>query len=240
MALTYLTLVNSVLRRFGSVPITSATFTTTLDAEHLLVKDAVNDAIRKINTQEFEWPFNYVAGTITCVAGTGSYATASASKKIDWDSVLIDASTILGVSERHLKYIDYDRYIQNFAERDGDATTGDYDTPEYVYRTPGNQIGVTPLPDQTYTIKYNYFAYSTELTAATDTTLIPDEFKHVILDGATMPLAIKRGDVEKASFLRGEFDRGISRMRTILINSEQEVKDTRVHHSPSSRMLRVG
>jgi hypothetical protein len=241
MALNFLTLVNSVLLRFGGVKLNSSTFAGTTDPEHLLVKDAVNDAIRTINSKFHEWPFNYVAGTITMVAGTGTYSKATAAKSVDWDTFLIDANSSLSVGEKHLPYIDYDKYITHYAERDGDAGTSDYDVPDLVYRTPDNNIGVTPLPDNTYSLKYSYFAVPTTLVAYNAETTIPEEYQNVVTDGASPAMSLKRGNIEQSNAYENKFANGISNMRRILINAPVDVKSTMRQRSNSgSRMLRVG
>ena len=57
MSYNYLGLVNDVLGRFNETPLTDATLGTAVGS-YSVAKEGVNSAIRTINQQEFNWPFN--------------------------------------------------------------------------------------------------------------------------------------------------------------------------------------
>jgi hypothetical protein len=162
------------------------------------------------------------------VAGTQSYSLAASFKTADWDSFRINYDAGNGYAARKLKQINYDTYLMRFFERDSTATVGDYDQPIYVYRTPDNKAGFTPVTDAAYSVNYDYYAYHTDLTAATDAMAVPDAFKHVVIDGALYHGYMFRDNVQQASITKAKFDEGVERMRTLLINRFTDVRDTRV------------
>jgi hypothetical protein len=62
MAYNYLGLTNDVCRRLNEVELSASNFTSTTGF-YSFAKDAVNSAIRHINQEEFEWPWNHVEET---------------------------------------------------------------------------------------------------------------------------------------------------------------------------------
>lgn len=227
MATSFLTLVNDTLRRLNEVEVTSDDFTSVIGFR-AQVKDAVNASIQEISQREFEFPFNYAAGTLTLVAGTAVYSLASSFKIAEWDSFRIAADSDISADASRLKQIDYDTFIKRFYVRDGNAGASDRDTPVYVYRTLDNKAGFTPIPDLAYTVNYNYFSYSDDLSSATDTMSVPDQFKHVVIDGAMYHSYMFRDNTQQAGIAKQKFDQGIDHMRTILINRFTDLRDTRV------------
>ena len=228
MATTFITLVNDTLRRLNEVELTSTDFATATGFR-ALVKDAVNASLQEISQKEFEFPFNHTTGSLTLVAGTSQYTLATDLKVADWDSFRINYDSSNNYSARVLKLLNYDSYNRRYFERDSEADTGDRDQPIYVYRTLDTKAGFTPIPDAAYSVSYDYFAYATDLSASTDTMTVPDAFKHVVLDGALYHCFIFRDNSQQAGIAKAKFDEGIERMRTLLINSFVDVRDTRVN-----------
>ena len=228
MATTFITLVNDTLRPLNEVELTSTDFATATGFR-ALVKDAVNASLQEISQKEFEFPFNHTTGSLTLVAGTSQYTLATDLKVADWDSFRINYDSSNNYSARVLKLLNYDSYNRRYFERDSEADTGDRDQPIYVYRTLDTKAGFTPIPDAAYSVSYDYFAYATDLSAATDTMTVPDAFKHVVLDGALYHCFIFRDNSQQAGIAKAKFDEGIERMRTLLINRFVDVRDTRVN-----------
>ena len=227
MATTFLTLVNDTLRRLNEVQLTSTDFASATGFR-AQAKDAVNSSIQEISQKEFEFPFNFTSASLTLVAGTAEYTLASDFKIADWDSFRIAKDSDINADARLLNLINYDTFLTRFYERDGNSTSSDYDTPVYIYRTLSNKAGFTPIPDKAYTVNYNYFAYATDLSAHDDTMSIPDQFKHVVIDGAMYHTYMFRDNPQQATITKQKFDEGIERMRTLLINRFTDVRDTRV------------
>lgn len=227
MATTFLTLVNDTLRRLNEVEL-SATDFPTASGFRAQVKDAVNASLQEISQKEFEFPFNFNSASLTLVAGTAEYSLATDFKIADWDSFRIAKDDSLNADAKILKLINYDTFLSRFYQRDGNATSEEYTTPVYVYRTLSNKAGFTPIPDVAYTVNYNYFAYSSDLSNATDTMTVPDQFKHVVIDGALYHTYMFRDNSQQAAITKQKFEEGIDRMRTLLINRFTDVRDTRV------------
>jgi hypothetical protein len=228
MATTFLTLVNDTLKRLNEVQLTSDEFPTAIGF-HASVKDAVNIALEEIGQEQFGFPFNHQTGSLTLVAGTSTYSAPSDMKVVDWDSFRIVKDEAENIGAVRLRQINYDTYIQRFYIRDGNAGTEDYDTPIYVYRTLGNEIAFSPIPDKAYTINYDYYQYQTTLTNATDTMSVPDQFKNVVIDGAMYHCYMFRDNSQQATIAQQRFTRGIENMRKILVNNFTDLRDTRVN-----------
>ena len=233
MATTFLTLVNDTLRRLNEVELTSTDFATATGFR-AQVKDAINSSIQEISQKEFEFPFNFTAGSLTLVSGQQEYSLPADFKIADWDSFRINYDADNNYSARKLKLISYDTFLKRFFERDSEATTSDYDQPIYVYRTLDNKAAFTPRPDATYSVSFNYFAFASDLSASTDTMSVPDAFKHVVIDGALYHCFMFRDNTQQAAVVRQRFEDGVDRMRTLLINRFTDVRDTRV-----SRLINV-
>ena len=115
-------------------------------------------------------------------------------------------------------------------ERDEQSDSGDFDTPRYVYLTPDYKLGVSPTPDKAYVVKYTYFKTATELSAATDVPEVSSQFRNTLVDGTMYHLYMMRDNAELAALSKRNFDEGIEKMRTILINRYIRMRDTRVSH----------
>jgi|TARA_R110000823_G_scaffold3236_1_gene12545 hypothetical protein len=227
MATTFLTLVNDTIRRLNEVELSAADFTSVIGFRSQ-VKDAVNASLHEISQREYYFPFNHTTGSLTLVSGTGTYTLATTLKIADWNSFRINYDSVNDFAARKLKQINYDTFLSRYFERDSEATSGDYDQPIYVYRTPDDKAGFTPIPNAAYSVSYDYYAYHTDLSASTDVMTIPDAFKHVIIDGALYHCYMFRDNSQQAALVKQKFDLGIDHMRSILINRFTEVRDTRM------------
>ena len=125
MALTFLTLSNSVITRMNEVELTSANFTSARGVQ-IQCKNAVNEAIRYINQREFGYSFNHASNSSTLVAGQTRYTVPASTKSIDYNTARIKKDTDLNVSGSNLTVLNYNEYIQNeYANQEDDvvATT---------------------------------------------------------------------------------------------------------------------
>ena len=91
MATTFITLVNDTLRRLNEVELTATDFSTA-SGFRAQVKDAINSSIQEISQKEFEFPFNFTAGSLTLVVGQQEYSLPSDFKAYD----TLDEATVLG------------------------------------------------------------------------------------------------------------------------------------------------
>jgi len=222
----FLAITNKVLRSLNEVELTTANFANSRGIQ-TAVKDFVNRSINDIYTSELEWPFLHADGTITTVAGTAEYALVSGYKSVDVDTVyLIEASTDVKV----LSYIPYAQFTQQFRSRDLDPTTTDNRAkPEYVYLTQDDKIGFTPIPDKEYTIYYEYWQTHTDLSASTDTPILPDRYQDTVVSRAEYYVHQLRADLQATSMKHGEYKERIARMRIDLINKPDVMSSTVVN-----------
>ncbi|MEK9699965.1 MAG: hypothetical protein VW270_29565, partial [Candidatus Poseidoniales archaeon] len=148
--MTYLELINAVLREINEVEITTVTSTRGIQTS---VKDFINKSQRDIINSEVEWPFTVVSQSFTTVDGTAEYARQSNAKTLDFDSFTVQESAT--TSERTLKYLSFEEYLERYNEADTNPTGDAEALPEFVYNTPDNKIGLSPVPDKsTYTVRY--------------------------------------------------------------------------------------
>tara|TARA_R110002051_G_scaffold261719_1_gene321641 strand:+ start:661 stop:1374 length:714 start_codon:yes stop_codon:yes gene_type:complete len=227
----FLAITNKVLRSLNEVELTAANFANSRGIQ-TAVKDFVNRSINDIYTSELEWPFLHADGTVTTVAGTAEYALVSGYKSVDVDTVyLIEASTDVKV----LSYIPYAQFTQQFRSRDLDPTTTDNRAkPEYVYLTQDDKIGFTPIPDKEYTIYYEYWQTHTDLSASTDTPILPDRYQDTVVSRAEYYVHQLRADLQATSMKHGEYKERIARMRIDLINRPDVMRSTVVNAGSQS------
>ena len=112
MALTFLSLTNSVITRMNEVELTSSTFTNARGVQ-VQCKNAVNEAIRYINQREFGYSFNHATNTESLVPGKVRYTLPTSTKSVDYNTARIKKSTTLDCSGSSLGILNYNEYIQN-------------------------------------------------------------------------------------------------------------------------------
>ena len=113
MALTFLTLTNSVITRMNEVELTSSNFASARGVQ-IQCKNAVNEAIRHINQKEFAYPFNHATNSSTLVPGVVRYSIPTGTKYIDYNTARIKRNTALSSSGINLKKINYNEYIRSW------------------------------------------------------------------------------------------------------------------------------
>ncbi len=223
MAYNYLGLTNEVLARFNEVALTSSNFVNSRGFQ-TQCKNAVNDAINYINTREFGWPYNHATQTEVLVAGTTRYAIPTTAKHIDYDTFRIIRDDSLGSQGKSLTILDYKDYLNRFIEQEDRANVGSI--PTHVFRTPDNKFGFFPYPDKTYSVKFEYYVYTTALSAATDVPTIPEQYRQVIVDGATAFGYQYRGEGGEYQLNFARFEDGIKSMQSLLSNRMDYIRST--------------
>jgi len=98
--------------------------------------------------------------------------------------------------------------------------------PQYVIRTPDNNYILYPYPTKSFSIKYDYFTFPTDMSAHSDTTSVPDRFAPVIADGATAFVYQYRGETSQYQLNMQRFEQGIKNMQTLLVNRFEYVRST--------------
>jgi len=225
---TYVSLVNELLRRMNEVTLDTAGdgFDTVRNVQ-ALAKDAINSSVRLILQDGQEWPFLKVTYTQALTAGTRQYDFPSNYSSADWDTFYIKQLTAQGNGPRRLSPISYEAYIQNFRTGDdtGDTVNGEA-APTTVYQTFEAKFGVTPIPNAAYEIEYVYWSYPNDMTVYNDVCVIPDRFKHVLIDGAMMFMMRFRSNEQSASMHQKNFEDGIKAMRRVLMDDAIELRST--------------
>ena len=100
--------------------------------------------------------------------------------------------------------------------------------PRFIVRTLDNNYLLFPFPDKSYTLKYDYFAFPTDLSAHGDTTTIPTRFDPVIIDGATAFVYQYRGETTQYQLNFERFEQGIKNMQSLLVNKYEYVRSTMI------------
>ncbi len=232
MAYDFLGLVNDVNRRVNEVELTSANFDSAIGF-YGTAKDAVNSAIRHINYEQFEWPFNHQTQTETLEAGTTRYAFPATAKTVDMDTFRLKRSETFNTETKKLRILAYEEYLDRYVDQEYNTTNAVTGAPTFVFRTPDMGFGVTPVPDEAYEVVYEYYQLPVDLSAYDDVPSVPESFRSIIIDGAMMYVYLFRGNTQDAALMQQKFSDGISRMRTIYINRTDYVRTSMIERVPT-------
>ena len=228
---TYINLVNELLRRLNEVQIDTDDFTTTKNVQSL-AKDSINSSVREILQEAQEWPFTLVTYEQTLGVGTKTYDFPADFSKADWETFYL--TNAQSAYPKQLPSISYEGYISDKRSIDDVAGTGGYTKPDNVYKTQGAKFGVTPPPNAAYVIEYSYWKFPADLTASDDVCIIPDRFKHIVLDGAMMYLMHFRSNEQSAQLHTDKFKKGIKTMRRLLVDSKDYLSSTVINRTANS------
>jgi len=227
MPTTFINLTNALLRRLNEVELTEADFVGARGLQ-ALAKDAVKTSIARINSAEFEWPFNSAQETITLTAGREEYSWPTFFKTVEWNSFQIQKNDSLGVGHSRLKFIERDYWYDRLRDKDDDAGSDGLGVPLYVFPSHGNGYGLSPSPDANYSLVFNYYITHADLSDPGDQTRVPTIYDHVIIEGALYHMYMFRDNPESANIAMAQFMTGIKEMQTALLNKYEKVRDTRV------------
>ena len=222
---TFQDLTNELLRRLNEVPIDQEDF---VDARNIqgLAKDAINNAVRSILQSAQEWPFTLETETQTLTAGTQLYDFPANFSSVDWQSFYIKELSSKNNTPRKLDVIAYDEYLSRYRPIDDTSGESGQSVPIRVYQTQEEKFGVSPIPDDAYEIEYKYWSFPDRLALYDDVCIIPDRFRHVVIDGAMMYMMRFRSNDQSAELHRGSFDDGIKMMRRLLVDDNLNIRST--------------
>ena len=111
------------------------------------------------------------------------------------------------------------------------AQFNDGGIPQFIVRTPDNNYLLHPFPTKSYTIKFDYFTFPSDMSAHSDTTSIPDRFAPIIADGATAFVYQYRGETQQYQLNMQRFEQGIKNMQTLLVNRFDYIRSTYIPRS---------
>ena len=188
-----------------------------------------NDYINSYITQEDEITTTTLDGALTDSATTITVASTTG----------FDSSGTIFIGNEQITYTGTSSTTFTGATRGANDTTASaHDSatqvaqfeqggvPQYVSRTPDNNFLLYPFPTKGFTLKYDFFSFPTDMSAATDTTTIPDRFAAVIIDGATAFVYQYRGETAQYQLNFQRFEQGIKNMQTLLVNRFEYVRST--------------
>ena len=225
MAYDFLGLVNDINRRLNEVELTSSNFATAAGF-YGQAKDAVNASIRYMNQSEYEWPFNHIEQEDTLTVGLTRYPFPVDCKVIDFDTFRIKENTTLGNTTVKLPIISYEEYLDKYVEQEynSTATSQGQGVPQRVSQAPSLEYIMTPAPDKAYTVVYEYYRIPVDLELYNDVPVIPERFRHIIVDGAMHYAYLFRGNTQDALVAKEKFEEGIKHMKSMLINRYNYVR----------------
>jgi hypothetical protein len=178
--MTYLNIVNNVLRRMREEEVSSVQDNTYAK----MVGDFVNDAKRMVE-DAWDWSALRTTLTITTTDDIFNYVLTGSQNRIKELNVINDTSNII-MEYRPAKYFDEQYLVQNpvkgspkFFTYNGVDSDGD------------TQIDVYPKPDGAYTIRFNCVLRGADLSADSDDLLVPSM---PIIHLAIALLARERGE----------------------------------------------
>lgn len=229
---TYLALVNNILTRLNEVNLDSSSFSSARGL-HSAAKLGVKNAVNRINSQKWEWPFNYSTGTKTLTIGVNVYAFEADYKIADWESFYIEAGTIGTQTHNTIRLAPIQRqeWYKWHRDRDFDNTVAGREIPKMVFWDSSQKFGVTPVPDGAYVVNYNYWKTTPDLTDHDDVIDIPVNFDWVIEQGGLEDMYVFLDNDQRAALGTVSFKDGISQMARILIPQDisNRMRDTRVN-----------
>lgn len=227
MAYNFLSLVNDVNKRLNEVELNSSTFANAV-GYYAQAKDAVNSAIRHINFDQFQWPFNHVTRTETLSADVTRYTFPNDLKTVDMNTFRIKASVTFNNSTQKLRVLTYEEYLDKYVDQEYNTLANDAALPRYVFKTPDAGFGLYPKPNEAYELVYEYYSLPVDLELHSDVPNIPEQFRHVINDGAMYYAYMFRSDTEAATLSLQKFTQSINNMRTIFINRYEYARSTMI------------
>jgi len=188
-----------------------------------------NDYVNRVINQEDE-----INTTTTTTTHTDSVTTITVSSTTGFDTagnIVIGNETITYTGVTSTTFTGCTRGVGSTtaASSVSGVTVAQFtrgSVPEYVVRTPDNNYLMYPFPNKSYSIKFDYYTFPTDLSAHGDTTTIPDRFAPVIIDGATAFVYQYRGETQQYQLNMQRFEQGIKNMQTLLINKFSYMRST--------------
>ncbi len=161
--MTYLNLVNSVLRRLRENEVSTVSF----DAYSKLIGDMVNDA-KDLVESAWDWSALRTTLAINTVADTSNYSLTGSADKVKELNVINDTSNLVMQYQTN-NWFDEQYYINtpatgapNYYTYGGVDTNGD------------QTIDVYPKPDAVYSLRVDVVKRNAVLSADTDTLDVPE------------------------------------------------------------------
>ena len=160
--MTYLNLMNSVLRRLREEEVTSVTATT----YSKMVSDYINDA-KKMVEEATDWSALRETIIVTTAASDNTYSLTGAGDNVKVMSVINDTQNCF-MEYQTKDWFNDALYIANAVEG-----APKYFTYNGVDSSGDTQVLVGPTPDGVYTLRFDVVKRQADLSSNTDTLLVP-------------------------------------------------------------------
>ena len=178
--MTYLNLVNNVLRRLREEEVASVTDNT----YSKMVGDFVNDA-KKLVEDSWDWSGLRTTLTVTTTSGIFNYVLTGSQNKIKVLDVINDTSNVF------MEYQTAHWFNDKYLNQDPVSGSPDYYTYNGVDSNGDTQVDIYPKPDGVYSLRFNCILRNDELSADTDELVIPSQ---PVIHMAVALLARERGE----------------------------------------------
>jgi hypothetical protein len=178
--MTYLNLMNNVLRRLREEETTSVTSTTYVK----MVGDFINDA-KKLVEESTDWSALRSTITISTTASDNTYSLTDGGDNVKVMCVVNDTSNLF-MEYQTKDWFNEQLYISSAAEG-----TPRYYTYNGLDASGDTQVLVGPTPDGVYSLRLDVIKRQADLSANTDTLLIPSQ---PVIHYAVALLARERGE----------------------------------------------
>ena len=178
--MTYLNLVNNVLRRLREDEVASVTDNT----YSKMVGDFVNDA-KKLVEDSWDWSGLRTTLTVTTTSGIFNYVLTGSQNKIKVLDVINDTSNVF------MEYQTAHWFNDKYLNQDPVSGSPDYYTYNGVDSNGDTQVDIYPKPDGVYSLRFNCILRNDELSADTDELVIPSQ---PVIHMAVALLARERGE----------------------------------------------
>lgn len=226
MALTYLDVVNTVLRDTNEVPLTAQSF---LNARgfHAFVKEAVNRGLMDIVNSSSEWPWlasvpmnmgvSAHSHEIVTDRRQAIYEFPQGVNEVDWDSMVL--TDLRGKETFRITPISYEEWA-HYGNADvlSNRTNADLGRPTVIYRTKdANGFGLSPVPDKNYRIQFISWKAPELLRGPNDALPFPDQFYTVLVSRVRYYAWMFRQNSDQAQMAFRDYDTGLKNMKQLLI-----------------------
>lgn len=224
--MTYLDIVNAVLRDTNEVPLSEQNFYQARGF-HGFLKEAVNRSLMDLANESTEWPWlanmpldiNVSAHTNEIITDrkVAIYNLPEGVMEIDWDSMVV--TDMRGKETSKLTPISYEEWATyGNAEVLSNRTGDDLGTPRLVYKTKdGKGLGLSPVPDKAYRIQFISWNSPKLLVNPSDPLPFPDRFYNVLVSRARYYAWMFRENIDQARLARGDYKDGVEQMKRVLI-----------------------
>ena len=178
--MTYLNLMNNVLRRLREEETTSVTSTT----YNKMVGDFINDA-KKLVEESNDWSALRSTITVSTTADDNTYSLTDCGDNVKVMCVLNDTSNVF------MQYQSKDWFNEQLYINSASTGAPMYYTYNGLDASSDTQVLVGPTPDGVYSLRFDVVKRQGDLSANTDTLLVPSQ---PVVHLAVALLARERGE----------------------------------------------